>query len=145
LSLKKSKSWQVFVQFPNVGRDRLILGYPWLAKFNPQIDWPSATVKGPKVTIPTIVAWIKEGLNKLLTQKGEEVNKVTFAQQMAVKVYNPDKVLTLETIPKEFKHYTKVFSKEKAQKFPPSRPWDHQIKLKENALDCINGKVYLCP
>ena len=129
----------------NLGRDRLILGYPWLAKFNPQIDWPSASVKGPRVVISTIAARIKEGLKKPLTPKEEEVNKVTFAQQMALKAHNPDKVLTLETLPEEFKRYTKVFSEEEAKKFPPSRPWDHRIKLKENAPDCINGKVYPLP
>ena len=128
----------------NLGKDRVILGYPWLAKFNPQIDWPSATVKGPKVTITTIAAQIKMNLNRLAASE-EEVNKITFAQQMALKTHNPEKVLTSETIPEEFKQYTKVFSEEEALKFPPSRPWDHRIKLKDSAPDSINGKVYPLP
>jgi hypothetical protein len=31
----------------NLGRDRIILGYPWFREFNPDIDWPTKFVKGP--------------------------------------------------------------------------------------------------
>jgi hypothetical protein len=32
-----------------------------------------------------------------------------------------------------------------ATRFPPPRPWDHQIKLTNDAPTTINGKVYLLP
>jgi len=38
----------------NLGSDRLILGYPWLRDFNPQIDWPHYKLVGPPVAIETI-------------------------------------------------------------------------------------------
>jgi gag-polyprotein putative aspartyl protease len=31
----------------DLGRDRIILGYPWFREFNPTIDWPKKFVKGP--------------------------------------------------------------------------------------------------
>ena len=31
----------------NLGDDRVIFGYPWLAAFNPKIDWLGAAVEGP--------------------------------------------------------------------------------------------------
>jgi hypothetical protein len=31
----------------DLGRDRIILGYPWLREFNPEIDWPTKFIKGP--------------------------------------------------------------------------------------------------
>jgi gag-polyprotein putative aspartyl protease len=31
----------------DLGRDRIILGYPWFREFNPDIDWPRKFVKGP--------------------------------------------------------------------------------------------------
>ena len=37
----------------NLGRDRMILGYPWFQKFNPQFDWNTHTLKGDKVEIDT--------------------------------------------------------------------------------------------
>jgi hypothetical protein len=31
----------------NLGRDRIIFGYPWLWEFNPEIDWPTKFIRGP--------------------------------------------------------------------------------------------------
>ena len=45
-------------------------------------------------------------------------------------------------LPEVYKKYTSVFSEEKAQGFPPSRPWDHTIDFKSGAPDAINCKVY---
>ena len=35
-----------------------------------------------------------------------------------------------------------MFSEEKAQRSPPSRPWDHAIDFKNGAPDAIDCKVY---
>ena len=37
----------------NLGWDRMILGYPWFQKFNPQFDWNTHTLKGNEVEIDT--------------------------------------------------------------------------------------------
>ena len=41
-------------------------------------------------------------------------------------------------IPKHLKDFWKVFSKKQAAEFPPSRKWDHAIKLKSDFVpqDC---------
>src|SRR6202012_5613616 len=44
-------------------------------------------------------------------------------------------------IPKEYQKHWKVFSEEEAHRFPPSRPWDHAIKLKEGAPKAIDCKI----
>ena len=31
----------------DLGRDQIILSYPWLREFNPKIDWPTKFIKGP--------------------------------------------------------------------------------------------------
>ena len=38
----------------NLGRDQMILGYPWFQKFNPQFDWNTHTLKGDEVEIDTV-------------------------------------------------------------------------------------------
>ena len=45
----------------NLGRDRLLLGYPWFKAFKPDIDWEQGTLKGPKVKAKTTwkVTWDK--------------------------------------------------------------------------------------
>ena len=45
-------------------------------------------------------------------------------------------------LPEVYKRYASVFSKEEAQRFPPSRPWDHAIDCKSGAPDAIDCKVY---
>ena len=35
-----------------------------------------------------------------------------------------------------------MFSEEEAQRFPPSRAWDHAIDFKKGAPDAINCPVY---
>ena len=37
----------------NLGRDRMILGYPWFQKFNPQFNWNTHTLKGDEVEVDT--------------------------------------------------------------------------------------------
>jgi len=48
---KKEQLW-FFVS--NLGKDRFILRYPWFRKFNPDIDWANAKLRGPQVKIETI-------------------------------------------------------------------------------------------
>ena len=41
----------------DLGFDRVLLGYPWLSAFNPQIDWGTGKVEG-KLTLKTVAnAW----------------------------------------------------------------------------------------
>ena len=37
----------------NLGRDRLILGYPWFTKFNPSFNWKNNVLEGEEVEIDT--------------------------------------------------------------------------------------------
>ena len=37
----------------NLGWDRLILGYPWFKKFNPNFNWNTNTLEGDTVEIDT--------------------------------------------------------------------------------------------
>jgi hypothetical protein len=148
----------------NLGKDRWILRYPWLAKFNPGINWMEAEVQGPKTWIETLVkgsmtqkeylrhvqqvaiAQLEEGNELIMTiwrlaPEPMDINKTTLAQQMVEKAYDTSKVNTEETIPAVFKRHWRVFSEEQARQLPPHRPWDHQINLKPNAPDVINSKT----
>ena len=45
-------------------------------------------------------------------------------------------------IPNVYQPFASVFSEEESQRFPPSCPWDHAIKLKPEAPDHLCCKVY---
>jgi hypothetical protein len=175
----KEKRTRFFVT--NLGKDRMILGHPWLHTFNPQIDWTKGNLHG-KLEIATTAAkqqiaqkhvlltrrLIAEPHKRhcatittfpeierhihLVTQRTdiqivpiEQIRKTTIAQQMSEKAYDQAKVNTEQTIPTEYQQHAKVFSETEATRFPPPRPWDHQIKLTNDAPTTINGKVYPLP
>jgi hypothetical protein len=64
------------------------------------------------------------------------------AQQWAQEAEKGKVHLTLETIPKEYRCHTKVFSEEATKCFPPDRKENITIKLKPDAPDVINCKIY---
>jgi hypothetical protein len=41
----------------NLGKDRVILGYPWLEAFNPQLDWKNGTIASPNFSIYLKTQW----------------------------------------------------------------------------------------
>jgi predicted aspartyl protease len=42
----------------NLGDDHILLGYPWLEEFNPDIDWKAGAMKGPQIELEvTSLAW----------------------------------------------------------------------------------------
>jgi len=44
----------------NLGKDHMILGYPWLEQFNPDIDWENGRILGTPITMKTPAAVTKE-------------------------------------------------------------------------------------
>ena len=70
-----------------------------------------------------------------------EINCANTAIEMAhqyAKTHEKEEV----KLPEEFKEHKELFSDEEAKKFPPSRPWDHKIKLTADAPASFNCKVY---
>lgn len=41
----------------DLGFDRILLGYPWLSTYNPQINWKEGRVKGEIILHTTTNAW----------------------------------------------------------------------------------------
>ena len=109
---------QVCFLVTNLRMNRIILGYPWLAQFNPDIDWPNVCVWGPRLQVQT------------LKQQKQQIQKTMITQQMAEVTYNETKTNTEATIPQKYTQHAFIFSEEEAKHFPPERSgYDHQIKL----------------
>jgi Retroviral aspartyl protease len=114
---------QIQTQFhvTNLGKDRIILGYPWLEAFNPQIDWRNGKIHGPQTKFKTTTAVSREHeqeayrLCRLCLGQKERLRKVTIAQQMAEKYYEDHKEETLREIPPEYQQHAQVFSEKEAE------------------------------
>ena len=131
----------------DVGREDAILGYPWLATFEPKFSWAHGTIDiknlpivlrsvNPTQEHSTIARTTKK---EIVLQLTEECGAHGVSTNLAIKAHEEQKKTV---IPPEYKRFASVFSNEESQRFPPSRPWDHAIELKPDAPSYLRCKVY---
>ena len=138
----------------DLGHEDLILGYPWLATFEPKFSWADGTIDTEhlpvivkslnwetrliKITISRTVAepMPVEEKNQIVEELEEECFAIS--TRLAQEAHQYQKEVK---IPEEYKRHSRVFSEEESHRFPLSRPWDHAIELKEGALEAINCKI----
>ena len=113
----------------NLGRDRIILGYPWFRLFNPDFDWAQNTLKGDTVEIDTAGYRQKQKVQIHATQLTNTAQEV-------------ERTEVQKLIPEQYHQHWEVFSELAANRFPPAREEDHAIVLKEGAPATIDCKVY---
>ena len=152
----------------DIGDQKLILGYPWFAATQPNIDWARGWIEANQ--LPLIICAPekkKVHIGKCrITPVGRQTIQHPYAPANGslyiVHVQIPgegpgmSKKQTLVSklaeqagsqkgsreIPAKYQQHSQVFSKIAAQHFPESRIWDHTIELKLNAPSTIPGKVY---
>ena len=142
---------------------RVILGIPWLKKWNPRINWPHLSMTIPTFPHPSIPYHVRylgldadHELSSLLAIRSpsveddwslheyrlqteganEHINKVTISTQLAQTVKPKD-----IHIPDFCSSFTNVFSEQTHNTLPLHRPFDHTIELKESFVPKI-AKVY---
>ena len=138
----------------NLGRDEVILGYPWLTAFEPIIHWRDATLD--KAYQPIIISSIKPEAQIAMTiteeeweemnQKGEEpytmLCKVTTASELAQKAMDKMPKTFKQMVPEEYRRHARTFNEKESHRFLPERTWDHAIDLLPDAPKAINCKIY---
>ena len=129
----------------DIGRESLILGYPWLAAFKPHFKWKEGTLDSQHLPITCQSIKLTKGPDcqkeqqAIVAQLEEECTNRGITTDLAIQAKSEPSNVEL---PEVYKKYASVFSEEEAQRFPPSRPWDHVIDLKSGAPDAIDCKVY---
>ena len=139
----------------NLGRDEVILGYPWLTAFEPIIHWRDATLD--KTCQPVIISSIKPEETQIAAtitkEEWEEINqmeeelyailrKTTTALELAQKAMDKTPKTFEQMVPEEYRRHTKTFNKKASHRFPPERTWDHTIDLLPDAPKAIDCKIY---
>ncbi len=121
----------------HIGEDELVLGYPWLAAFQPKIDWKQAVLdetqqpliiktlglREDKEVARICKAWIKVAQER--AEEGEEIfihrmsmEKIKWTStstEMAVKALPKDEKTWDQIVPKHYHKWDKVFSEEEAK------------------------------
>jgi hypothetical protein len=124
-----------------LGNQKIILGLPWLRKYNLEINWKEGTLQW-RTTEEVLDK--EEHLNRptnasdkiLLEYLGMEnelwINsKENLATKLASGANQKKPNLTPEQlVPREYHDYLDIFDKDKANQFPDTQPWDHKIKMK---------------
>jgi len=155
-----------------LGKQKIILGFPWLQKHNPDIDWKKGTLKWRKAkktpkpsmegikdqdahlnsTQHPLSDEEKELLIRFTEQMEEEdgnieINaKVTASQQLHFTHDKKKKEISLEErIPKEYHDFLDVFDEKKADRFPEERVWDHKIEMKDGFIPKLFKNYNLTP
>src|SRR6266702_688030 len=138
----------------NLGRDEVILGYPWLTAFEPIIHWKDATLD--RTCQPVIISSInpKTHLSMTITEEEwEEMNeekekphailrKTTTALELAQKAMDKTKKTFEQMVPEEYRRHARTINKKESHRFPPARTWDHAIELVPEAPKAFDCKIY---
>ena len=134
----------------DIGTENILLGYPWLATFEPGFKWRpaimdsinfpviiSSTVPSPsKVVIASLTTEAKQGI---VQQLEEQCTIRGIATELAIQAGEGKKKVE---IPPQYAKFKRLFSEEASHRFPPKRAWDHAIEFKPDAPDVIDCKVY---
>jgi len=119
----------------DLGKTEVILGMPWLAAHNPEINWETRKVKMTKC--PPLCggrSQKKEKVKRIATKEEEKIvhwmidDKEDWGRE---KEMEEDHRKIEVMIPKKFLKWRKVFGKVESERMPMRKVWDHAIDLKE--------------
>jgi len=119
----------------NLGKTEVILGMPWLAAHNPEINWETGEVKMTRC--PPLYGGKgqkKEKVKRIATEEEEKIirwaidDKEDWGREEEIE---EDHRKIEEMVPKKFLKWRKVFEKVELERMPKRKIWDHAIDLKE--------------
>src|ERR1700761_9484522 len=159
-----NKKEQMRFLVTDLGGDEIVLGYPWLAAFQPKINWKEATIeehmqplviKTLGLNIDTEVtkirrAWVTKA--EEMAKPGEEIfvhridqeeiRRTSTSTEMAVKALPKEEKPWDQIVPPAYHKWKKVFSEEEAKRFPKHQPWDIAIDFTKDAPKILDCKIY---
>ena len=114
----------------------MFLGYNWLVKHNPEVNWKNGTIKFTRCP-------------GSCTMKDQDIRfKTKRTQVMEMTIQDNDKIEKKldKTNPEDLLNYIRpfihLFNKKKFEKLPDRHEWDHEINLTDEAPRELNAKAY---
>jgi len=142
----QTKGIRKTIQFliTNIGHEEIVLGYPWMAAFEPQFVWGCGVIN--EEALPVIIWSVNPsnpGREPVIAQIQGAMREcslqATTSTELAIKVQQYTKKVE---VPAKYQKFAKIFSKEESKRYPPKRAWDHAIEFKKDAPEVIDCKVY---
>ena len=135
----------------------VILGMPWLAHHNPEIDWKTEEVQMTRCPDECGKKWrvgkqIKPGWKKQEKQEEKRERRKPMIEEEKIiariveeKENEKENLIELrateEMVPRRFHKYLKVFEKKDSERMLTRKTWDHAIDLREGFIP-KKGKIY---
>jgi hypothetical protein len=134
-----------------LGTNKMILGYPWFAAVQPNVDWKRGWIDHTQLPI---VLRAPDAAKAIFTPRTKNVprpihhdqyyiGRVTIhpgkMQKEPVEDMFPNRhkattpIEPIKGIPAEYQRHSKVFSEEASQRLPQHTIWDHAIELLDGA------------
>jgi len=119
----------------DLGKMEVILGMPWLAAHNPEINWEMGEVKMTRC--PPLCgrkSQKREKVKRIETEEEEKIvcwaidDKENWGKEEEME---EDHRKIEEMVPRKFLKWKKVFGKVESERMPTRKVWDHAIDLKE--------------
>jgi hypothetical protein len=122
----------------DLGEHKAILGYPWFAAVQPNIDWKRGWIDHTQLLI---VLRAPDAQKARFTSRMKNIPRAKpeeryFIRRVTIHPREPQPSQK-EGIPKEYQRHEKVFSEEKSQRLPKHTIWDHAIELLPNSPDTL--------
>ena len=124
---------QIAMGLSQLSTHAIFLGYDWLQKHNPIIDWREHTLKFTcnNDHVPNLVA--TDDSDEKEEERLFAINHSylrNLSTEIAIQSGEAKRAQTFEEIvPKAYHEFKDVFDKETFDELPPRRPWDHAIEL----------------
>ena len=124
---------ELTTEVTNLGKNSLILGYTWLQKHNPSIDWQTGMIKFTHCPRLCLLLHGHSQAKRLATLDDEEREGLEYIHQAKVEAPAAKKPVRTpeELVPECYHSYLDIFSEKAASRFPLRKPWDHAIDLKD--------------
>jgi len=137
----------------DLGRTEVILGMPWLAAHNPEIDWEKGEIKMTRC--PLLCGKSnkvkkdkekKEAMRRRQARRMEKEKAINWAADEK-EDWGKEEEMELDhrkiegMVPKKFHRWLKVFGKVESERMPVRKVWDHVIDLKKD-FNASKAKVY---
>jgi len=126
---------KIRVDVCDLGKTEVILGMPWLAVHNTEINWKTGEVKMTRCSpLCGRRSQKKEKVKRIATEEKEKIvhwaidDKEDWGREEEMEE-NHRKIK--EMVPKKFLKWRKVFGKVESERMPTRKVWDHAIDLKE--------------
>jgi hypothetical protein len=134
----------ITLDITEIGRNDIILGIPWLRKWNPRIDWTTGQLCLDQPTQGTARTGQREKRSLASGQRHEKTPKQAQPTLTKESTSKDTRCNTagLERIPREYRQYEQLFREQPDDEaLPEHGPWDHEIPLQEGKQPTFQ-KIY---